>query len=356
VDLLVKNQYVSIAGRKVGKGYPCFIIAEAGVNHNGSVEIAKKLVDAASEAGADAIKFQTFKAEELATKEVGKAQYQKGGHEGSENQLEMLKKLELSEDDFEILSGYCMEKGIIFLSTPFDFQSSDFLERVDVPAFKVSSGDLNNYPFLAHMAKKGKPMILSTGMADLDEIREAISSITAQKNDDIIILQCTSAYPAPFHEVNLNVMRTLATKFGLPTGFSDHTIGIEVSIAAVALGACLVEKHFTLDKSMEGPDHKASIEPYELKRLVGSVRNVEAALGSSEKVVMASERGTRQVSRKRIVAGRDLNPGETLTPESLALKRSSKGLDPSFFEKLIGKKLKRALKKDEAIKIEYLEE
>lgn len=353
--MLVKKQYVAIAGRKVGEGHPCFIVAEAGVNHNGSVEIAKKLIDAAIDAGADAIKFQTFKSDELATKEAGKAQYQKGGSEDSENQLEMLKKLELSEDDFESLRGYCMEKGVIFLSTPFDFQSSDLLERLDVPAFKVSSGDLNNYPFLSHIAKKGRPMILSTGMAEMDEIREAISSVTAQKNDDIIILQCTSAYPAPFHDVNLHAMGALASGFGFPIGFSDHTLGVEVSIAAVALGACLIEKHFTLDKSMEGPDHKASLEPPELKALVKSIRNVEAALGSPHKDIAASERETRQVSRKKIVAGRDLHEGEIIVSESLALKRSSEGLDPSFYEKLIGKKLKRAIKKDEAIKIEYLE-
>ncbi|MBU0532279.1 N-acetylneuraminate synthase [Candidatus Micrarchaeota archaeon] len=339
----------------MGTNYPCFIIAEAGVNHNGSVELAKKLIDAAVDAKADAIKFQTFKAEELATEHVEKADYQKSSTEKNESQLEMLKKLELSEEEFKELYDYCQKKGIIFLSTPFDYQSADLLERLGILTYKISSGDLNNYPFLSYVAKKGKPIILSTGMSTIDEISRAIQSIHNTGKNDVILLQCTSSYPAPFDEINLRVMDTLRKKFSIPVGFSDHTVGIEVPLAAVALGASVIEKHFTLDRSMDGPDHKASIEPKELKLLIRSVRNVEAALGSSDKKPMLSEKDLRIIARKKIVAVKDIKKGEILSFESLSFKRSSIGLDPSSANSLIGKKSKRVIKKDAPILLEYVE-
>lgn len=314
----------------------CFIIAEAGVNHNGDINIAKKLVDAACEAGVDAIKFQTFKAENLVTKNAPKANYQKQTT-GSGNQYEMLKKLELSYDDHIILKKYCDEKSIMFISTPFDFESVDLLERLDIPLYKISSGDLTNVPLLQYIAKLNKHMIISTGMASLGEVEDAVEAIREAGNNKISLLHCTSNYPTNYEDVNLNVMLTLKNAFKLPIGYSDHTIGIEVPIAAVAMGAKVIEKHFTLDKSMEGPDHKASLNPEELKQMVASIRNIERALGNGIKRCNESEKNTREIARKSIVASVNINKGETISFNNITFKRPSNGISPKLVDEIIGK-------------------
>lgn len=326
----------------------CFIIAEAGVNHNGDINIAKKLVDKAKEAGVDAIKFQTFRAENLVTKEAPKAEYQKETT-GDGSQFEMLKKLELSLEDHITLKRYCEEKGIMFISTPFDFESVDLLEKTDVSLYKVSSGDLTNLPLLSYIANKNKPIILSTGMANLGEVEEAVETIFKTGNNKLILLHCTSNYPTTYEDVNLRAMLTIKEAFKLPIGYSDHTIGIEVPIAAVALGAKVIEKHFTLDKNMEGPDHKASLEPYELKMMVNSIRNIEIAMGDGVKRCSKSEENTKSVARKSIVANRNINKDEIITINDVSFKRPEQGLKPKYIDLIIGKKARRNIKVNEFI-------
>ena len=273
---------IRIEDKLIGEEEPCFIIAEAGVNHNGSVELAKKLIDAAKDAGADAVKFQTFKAENVVVKDAQKAEYQKETT-GEGSQYEMIKKLELTEEDFRELADYAKEKDIMFLSSPFDKDSIDLLNELDVPAFKVGSGEITNFPLLRYIAKKGKPIILSTGMSTLGEIEEALDVIRSEGVEDIALLHCVSNYPARIEDVNLRAMGTLKQAFKLPVGFSDHTLGITAPIAAVALGACVIEKHFTLDRNLPGPDHKASLEADELKEMVKAIREVEKVLGNGIK-------------------------------------------------------------------------
>jgi len=262
-----------IGDKLIGEEEPCFIIAEAGVNHNGSIELAKKLIDAAKDAGADAVKFQTFKTENVVVKDAQKAEYQKETT-GEGSQYEMIKKLELTEEDFRELADYAKEKDIMFLSSPFDKESVDLLNELDVPAFKVGSGEITNLPLLRYIAKKEKPIILSTGMSTLGEIEEALDVIRSEGVEDIILLHCVSNYPARIEDVNLRALGTLKQAFKLPVGFSDHTLGITAPIAAVALGACVIEKHFTLDRNLPGPDHKASLEPEELKEMAKAIREV----------------------------------------------------------------------------------
>ena len=326
----------------------CFIIAEAGVNHNGDINIAKKLVDKAKEAGVDAIKFQTFRAENLVTKEAPKAEYQKETT-GDGSQFEMLKKLELSLEDHIILKKYCEEKGIMFISTPFDYESVDLLEKTDVSLYKVSSGDLTNLPLLSYIANKNKPIILSTGMANLGEVEEAVETISKAGNDRIILLHCTSNYPTAYEDVNLRAMLTMKEAFKLPVGYSDHTIGIEIPIAAVALGAKVIEKHFTLDRNMKGPDHRASIEPDELKIMVRSIRNIEKAMGDGIKRCNKSEENIRKVARKSIVAGRDISKDEVITINNISFKRPEFGLKPKYVDLVVGKKARRNIKVNEFI-------
>lgn len=326
----------------------CFIIAEAGVNHNGDINIAKKLVDKAKEAGVDAIKFQTFRAENLVTKEAPKAEYQKETT-GDGSQFEMLKKLELSLEDHITLKRYCEEKGIMFISTPFDFESVDLLEKTDVSLYKVSSGDLTNLPLLSYIANKNKPIILSTGMANLGEVEEAVETISKAGNDRIILLHCTSNYPTAYEDVNLRAMLTMKEAFKLPVGYSDHTIGIEIPIAAVALGAKVIEKHFTLDRNMKGPDHRASIEPDELKIMVRSIRNIELAMGDGIKRCNKSEENIRKVARKSIVAGRDISKDEVITINNISFKRPEFGLKPKYVDLVVGKKARRNIKVNEFI-------
>ena len=315
--------------------------------------MAKKLIDVAVEARADAVKFQTFKADLLVTKDANKADYQKQCT-SSKTQYEMLKKLELPEKDFFNLAQYAEKKGITFLSTPFDCASADLLEEINVVAYKISSGDLTNHPFLKYVAVKKKPVILSTGMGTLSEVSDALSVLKNAGAEEIILLHCTTDYPALFNEVNLRAMKTLECAFKLPTGFSDHTTGIIASVAAVAMGACLIEKHFTLDKASDGPDHKASLDPIELKELVSAIRNIEKAMGNGIKVPSENEEKIKTVARKSIVAKKNIVAGTIVDESMLDFKRPGTGLEPKYLHLLINKKIKKDVMKDERISWEYV--
>ena len=284
-----------------------YIIAEAGVNHNGSIELAKKMVDKAKDAGADCIKFQTFISENIASKNAVKAEYQKQQTNSNENQIDMLKKLELSFNEFLELNEYCNKKDIEFLSTAFDLESIDFLNSIGLKRWKIPSGDITNLPYLIKIARLGKPVILSTGMSTMLDIKNAVSILKEKGSGEITILHCTTEYPTPYKDVNLNAMNTIKNEFKVPVGYSDHTEGIEVPIAAVAMGATVIEKHFTLDRNMEGPDHKASLEPDELKLMVSSIRNIELAMGDGMKKPADSEIKNMTVARKSIVASKDIS-------------------------------------------------
>lgn len=313
-----------------------FIIAEAGVNHNGDIGIAKQLVDKAKAAKVDAIKFQSFNADKLVTKNAPKAEYQKK-NTGNGNQYNMLKKLELSLEDHIELKKYCDEKSIMFLSTPFDEESVDLLEQIGVSLYKVSSGDLTNIPLLQYIASKNKPIILSTGMANLGEIEYAIYAIKEVSNIEIKLLHCTSNYPTKYEDVNLKAMHTLKNAFNLEVGYSDHTNGIEIPIAAVAMGAQIIEKHFTIDKNMEGPDHKASLNPFELKEMVSSIRHIEQAFGNGIKKCNKNEKNTRKIARKSIVLCKPIKKDQVIERSCLTCKRPGTGISPKYINKLIGK-------------------
>lgn len=328
-----------------------FIIAEAGVNHNGSFELAKQLVDKAVWAGADCIKFQTFNSKNLVSKNAQKAEYQKKTTDSSESQLDMLKKLELSKEEFIELRDYCNQKGIMFLSTPFDLESIDFLASIGVKTWKVPSGEITNYPFLRAIGKRKESVIMSTGMCTLDEVRDTIKVLKDFGTTDITLLHCTTEYPAPYDSVNLNAMLTLQNEFAFKVGYSDHTNGIEIPVAAVAMGATVIEKHFTLDKNMEGPDHKASLEPDELKQMVQSIRNVEAALGDGTKQPSDVEKKNIAIARKSIVAACDIKKGEMFTEENLTAKRPGNGISPMNWAEVLGKIAKRDFSEDELIEL-----
>jgi len=344
-----------IGNKIIGDENPAFIIAEAGVNHNGNINIAKELVDKAVLAGVDAIKFQTFKTEKLVTGYADMAQYQKHNIGSVDSQFNMLKKLELSYENFIEIREYCIYKKIMFLSTPFDFESADFLLSIGMEAFKISSGDLTNIPFLEHIARFKKPIILSSGMATLSEIEEAINAIYCLENHEIAVLHCTSNYPAKLEGVNLNAMNTIKNAFKIVSGYSDHTEGITVPIAAATMGANIIEKHFTLDKNMEGPDHSASLNPLELKEMVTAIRNVEMALGSGIKMFIPSEIDTMKAARKSIVASRDIGTGEIISLIDLDYKRPGTGLTPKHYLDIIGKKTNRDIKMDEQIALNMVE-
>ncbi|MBS1709854.1 MAG: N-acetylneuraminate synthase [Armatimonadetes bacterium] len=314
----------------------CFIIAEAGVNHNGSLDMALQLVDVASEAGADAVKFQTFSADRLVTRSARKAAYQADAT-GEGNQYEMLKALELDADAFRQIAAHCAERGVEFLSTPFDLEDADLLDAIGVRAFKTPSGELTNLPYLRHVAAKGKPMYVSTGMADLGEVERAVATILSAGNDELTLLHCISSYPAPFDQVNLNAMATLELAFGVPVGFSDHTQGIEACIAAVAVGAACLEKHFTLDRNLPGPDHQASLEPTELAALIRAVRHVESALGDGIKRRMPCEEDTARVARRSVTLARPVADGQCLAPEDLTLRRPGDGVPPDRLHECVGR-------------------
>jgi N,N'-diacetyllegionaminate synthase len=340
---------IEIPGRKIGSGQPCFVIAEAGVNHNGDVEVAKRLVEAAAEAGADAVKFQTWITEKLVTPEAGLAAYQRKNMGREMSQFEMLKALELSQADFREIRRHADAKGILFLSTPLDEDSADFLERLGVPLFKVGSGEVTNLPYLRHVGRKGRPVILSTGMSTLGEVEAAVRAIEETGNRQLSLLHCVSDYPADSKDCNLRAMDTLATAFGYPVGFSDHTLGIEVSLAAVARGACVLEKHFTLSKDMHGPDHQASLDPPELALMVRSIRLVERSLGDGMKRPTAAELATRRVVQRSIVTARDLEAGETISGADIALRRANGGLPPSCLPLVIGRVVNCRIRTDVCI-------
>lgn len=331
------------------------IIAEAGVNHNGSIELAKQLVEKAVEAGVDYIKFQTFKASKLVTKAAKQAEYQQrniGGQESS--QYKMLKKLELTPEEHEVLIDYCHQLGIKFFSTAFDFDSIEYLHSLDLGLWKIPSGEVTNYPFLKRIAAYNEKTILSTGMCEMEDVRNAVNALykNGLSKENLILLHCNTEYPTPFEDVNLKAMDALRNEFGVEVGYSDHTKGIEVPIAAVALGATVIEKHFTLDRTLPGPDHKASLEPDELKAMVSAIRNIEKAVGGDgTKHVSESERKNIAIARKSIVAACDIKAGDLFTEENLTVKRPGSGISPMRWEEVLGMKAKRDFAEDELIEI-----
>lgn len=361
---------IQIANKKIGANHPCFIIAEAGVNHNGDINIAKKLVDAAQKSGVDAIKFQTFKAEDIVTPSAEQAEYQIKSI-GKDSQCNMLKKLELTYDQFRELKKYCDKKGIMFLTTPHSSKQDVDLAAELCPVIKVGSGDLTNLPILKYIAETKLPIMLSTGMSTLDEIKEAVDAILPI-NKQLMLLHCTTSYPVKYEQVNLRAMVTLKNTFNLITGYSDHTEGIDVAVAAVAMGAKVIEKHFTLDRNMEGPDHKASIDPKEMCELVQRIRHaekeissgkkcddilkeipgMEKALGNGIKKQYPAEMDIANVARKSIVANADIKKGEKITGNMLTIKRPGTGLHPRYLEKILGKTSTRNIKKYELVKLE----
>jgi len=315
-----------------------FIIAEAGVNHNGSIVLAYKLIDVAVESGADAVKFQTFKAENVVSKNAQKADYQKQTTDALESQFDMIKKLELDVETHKELIAYCQEKDIMFLSTPFDHESINLLSDLGLKIFKIPSGEITNLPYLRHVGSLGKKVVLSTGMSNLKEVGDALNILinAGTSKDNITVLHANTMYPTPMEDVNLNAILTIQKEFDVAVGYSDHTLGIEVDIAAVAMGASCIEKHFTLDKTMDGPDHKASLEPEELKSMVSAIRNIEKALGSSEKRPSPSENVNIDIVRKSIVANQKINKGDILTDKNITIKRPGKGISPMQWDEIIG--------------------
>lgn len=327
------------------------IIAEAGVNHNGDVNLAKKMVDAAKQAGVDYIKFQTFHPEKLVSKYAQKARYQKANTGSDESQLKMLQKVALTNEEFVELKNYCAQVGIGFISTPFDDESIDFLEKFDMDFWKIPSGEINNLPYLEKIAKTGRKVIMSTGMSSMEEIVQAVSVLEGSGTKDLVLLHCNTQYPTPYEDVNLVAMSSIEAATGKPVGYSDHTQGIEVPIAAVALGAVVIEKHFTLDKGMEGPDHKASLEPDELAEMVSSIRNIEKALGSAEKQPSKSERENISVARKSIVAAKPIKKGTPFSEDNITVKRPGSGISPMKWYDVIGMTAARDYEEDEMIEL-----
>ena len=329
-----------------------YIIAEAGVNHNGSLKLAKEMVIKARESGADAIKFQTFKSERVVSSLAKKAAYQiKNTGSADESQLEMVKKLELSFDDFRELQAFSKEKDIQFLSTPFDLESIDFLNQLEMPFWKLPSGEGTNYPYLVKIAQTHKGIVMSTGMCTLDEISESLSVLRTNGAGKIVLLHCNTEYPTPMEDVNLKAMSTLKKTFDTPIGYSDHTKGIEVPIAAVAMGATIIEKHFTLDRNMEGPDHKASLEPSELKAMVQAIRNIEKAIGTGKKKPSVSEVKNIVIARKSIVANQPIKKGEIFTEQNITTKRPGTGISPMKWRQVLGQKATRDFTEDELIEV-----
>lgn len=326
------------------------IIAEAGVNHNGSISMAKKLIRAAKSSGADIVKFQTANVDSLVSESAAMAEYQRRNTGQEKSQKEMLKKLLLKFEDFEDLASYCMEVGIKFLSTPFDIESVRFLDKLQ-DIWKIPSGEITNYPYLVEIGRTKKDVILSTGMSDLHEIHDAVDVLKSNGTKNITLLHCTTEYPAPIEEINLNVMETLRKEFGCPVGYSDHTQGIEIDLAAVAMGATIIEKHFTLDRSLPGPDHKASLEPDELKAMVSGIRKVELARGTGVKRPTASERKNRDIARKSIVAAKAIKQGEIFTTDNLTTKRPGSGISPMRWNEVLGERAVRCFEEDELIEL-----
>jgi N,N'-diacetyllegionaminate synthase len=330
-----------------------FIIAEAGINHNGNLRLAKKMVDAAARAGADAVKFQTFKSENVISAKAPKAEYQKQTTDPAESQLEMAKKLELKPNDFRVLARYCRKKGIMFLSTAFDFESIELLRKLGLKIFKIPSGELTNLPYLKKIGGLRKKILLSTGMATVKEIRATMAALIREgtRRQDITLLHCNTAYPTPFKDVNLRAMLTLRDTFGLEAGYSDHSVGISVPIAAAAMGAAVIEKHFTLDNTMPGPDQRISLEPAELKEMVKAIRNIEEALGTGLKIPSQSESKNMAIARRSLVASREIKQGEPFTADNIAAKRPGTGINPMNISKVIGRKAGKCFKEDDLISL-----
>ena len=328
------------------------IIAEAGVNHNGSIDTAKKMIDVAATAGADLVKFQTFKAEALVVKSAEKAEYQQNHTDTGETQFEMLKKLELDQNAHEELINHCDQKGIRFLSTAFDHGSIDLLTELNVPFYKIPSGEITNLPYLRHIGRMDKPVVMSTGMATLNEVRAALNVLleVGTEKDQITILHCNTEYPAPMEEVNLKAMLTMKDELGVAVGYSDHTLGIEIPVAAVALGATVIEKHFTLDRTLPGPDHLSSLEPDELEAMVSAIRNIEKAMGNGVKKPSSSETKNIPVVRKSIVAKKSIKKGERFSDENITIKRPGTGISPMEWDVYLGKSADREYRTDELIK------
>ena len=334
-----------------------FIIAEAGVNHNGSIKLAKELVEIAKVAGADAVKFQTFKAENVVTKTAQKASYQIKSSSDNESQFEMIKKLELSEDEHKELFNYCKLLNIEFMSTPFDMGSIDFLSNLGIKKIKIPSGEITNLPYLIKIAKLGLPTIMSTGMSNIDEIEASLNILLEYglPKNKITILHCNTQYPTPFEDVNLNAMKTIKDTFNVNVGYSDHTLGSEVSISAVAMGASIIEKHFTISKKMKGPDHLASMEPSELMTMVRAIRNIELALGSNSKELTTSEAENLQIARRSLHISKNMKKGEVIKEHDLSIKRPGNGISPMFLYKVIGKILTNDIEEDHLLTWEDLD-
>lgn len=345
-----KQKTIKIGNKLVGEGQPIFVVAEAGVNHNGKLDLALALVEEAAKAGADAVKFQTFRAEQLATKNAEMAKYQQKNLQSKKSQFEMLKSLELKDEFYSPIIKKCQDKKIIFLSSAHgNFESIDLLQEMGVVAFKFGSGDLTNLPVLAYAAQFKKPIILGTGMATLYEVKQAIAAIKKAGNNQIITLHCTTNYPCPLDEVNLRAMQTMMEKLDCLVGYSDHTLSIETSVLASLLGAVMIEKHFTLDKKMAGPDHACSANPSELKEIIKRIRNIKTILGSSEKKPTKSEIIMKKTIRKSLVALQDIKKGKPFTPANLDIKRPGTGLSPNLYQTLLNKKVKRNIPADSLI-------
>ena len=343
---------LNLAGRRIGPGQPCFVIAEAGVNHDGEISKAEALIEAAVAAGADAVKFQTFKTEKVIAPNTAKAPYQKTNTGADETMFEMVKKLELSFDAFRHLADLCRRRNVLFLSTPFDHDSVDFLAGLGMAAFKVPSGEITNFPLVTRMARQGRPLIISTGMSTIGEVDAVLQCAARAGNTQAALLHCVSNYPADPAESNLRVLGTLGRAFGLPVGFSDHTLGIEVAIAAVALGACIIEKHFTLDCDLPGPDHRASLEPDDLRAMIQGIRKVESALGNGIKTPSAAELAVAAVGRRSLVAAKDLSAGSRLSEEMIAVLRPGTGIPPAAMEYVLGRVLKQAVRAGELLRLD----
>jgi N,N'-diacetyllegionaminate synthase len=344
------SKFVSIAHARVGPGEPSFVIAEAGVNHNGNLDLAHKMIDVAADAGVDAIKFQTFEPESLAAPTAPKAKYQVENTGEGGSQLEMLRKLVLPRSSYPELMKHAAEKGLIFLSTPFDEASADFLYSLGIAAFKVSSGDLTNHPLLLHIARTGRPMLISTGMASLEGVGAAVSALRSAGMPPLVLFHCVTSYPARAADCNLRAIETLRSRFGVPVGWSDHTEGFDISVAAVALGANAVEKHFTLDRALPGPDHAASLEPGELVAMVKAIRRVESALGTGVKQAAECEIAVAPVAYRSLFWNRDLRTGMTVTAEDLIALRPGTGISPSKLPLYLGRQVTREVQKGEILK------
>jgi len=346
---------IEIAGRRIGPGYPCFIIAEAGVNHNGDVDLAKRLVDISREVGADAVKFQTWITEKLILPDAAMAEYQQQNIGIEQSQSEMLKRMELSYEQYREIKAYADQQEILFFSTPDEEDSADFLDELGVLLFKIGSGEVTNLPLIRHVARMHKPIILSTGMSSLGDVEAAVRVMEETSENRLILLHCVSSYPSIPSDSNLRAMDTMSVAFGYPVGFSDHTMGYEVTLAAVARGACVIEKHLTLDRKMTGPDHRASLNPDEFAAMVRAIRTIESALGDGIKQPTLAELEVKKVVQKTIVTTKTVRVGETITLSDLTLKRSSGGLSPRYLEFIIGRKMRIDVAVNQTISLNMLE-